>query len=610
MSLPRATPGPDFAEPPPRRLAGLLLKGFGGLLLMAGLLMAVIAGCRHGRLPSSSPASAPADETSGTSTTAAPQADEDAATTGASIPTTAAPAGPEPPAGPAEQAAIGWEALSNLTLALGDQLVELRDGEASVSYGGESEDRYELQNRVVQGDLNGDGTDDVVVHVIMFTAGTGTFHLIVPVINDAGNLLAQTPTTVGDRVVMDEIRINDGKIEVSLFDRGLGEPFIVITQRKTLQIDPATGELRVVDTKPIEALPLPRSDLPDIRIQFEPGAVGAAVSGSIEFSDRQTYLVNAEAGQAFTAAIKAPVGIWLDMRLDGQVIASAVEHSQSISTTLPATGEWRLSVLSAHDGPADYELAVTALPLGTDSDSQRATPAAPIPISSPSAEHGDVIHLTFDDGPSTAYTPKVLDVLARYDAKATFFVLGSLTERHPDLARRITDEGHTLANHTWNHEDLSGLPQASFDGIVSRTQAILGEHATPCLRPPYGSVDAFTEGYASAHGLELVMWTVDTKDWLRPGARTIANRIIQGARNGAIVLMHDGGGDRSQTVQALEIALERLSELGLRYEPLCTPVQPPPVQPPPDEPPPDQSPPDEPPPDEPPPDQPPPDQSP
>ena len=197
-------------------------------------------------------------------------------------------------------------------------------------------------------------------------------------------------------------------------------------------------------------------------------------------------------------------------------------------------------MVSAHAWSADYELTVEALPLEPGPAPE--TEPGPAPETEPETtkgtpadRSGTVVYLTFDDGPHPTYTPKVLDILEIHGARATFFVIGSLAERYPELIRRIIVEGHTVANHTWNHEDLAGLPQASFDETLTRTQAVLGDLATPCLRPPYGSVDAFTLDWAASRGLDLVLWTVDTNDWRRPGAETIAERIVKGATDEAIV---------------------------------------------------------------------------
>ena len=327
------------------------------------------------------------------------------------------------------------------------------------------------------------------------------FHLIVPVINDDGVATALSAVSVGDRVVMDDILIGDGRVQVSLFDRASGEPFTVITQYKTLEIDLAGPEpsVQVIETEPIGDLPLPAPELPDVDVRFEPGAVSAAVPGSIEFRQRQTYTVQAAAGQAFTATLGAPIGVWLDVRLGDEVVAAATERYQRVEATLPAAGAWRVTVVSAHAGPADYQLTVEALPLGSDS------PPPPT---------------------TTADAP---------------------TDTPPPTTPAATSAGP------------GGVVYLTFDDTIGRTQAVLSDRATPCLRPPYGSIDAFTREWATALGLDLVLWTVDTNDWRRPGAQVIADRIVRGATDEAIVLMHDGGGNRTQTVEGLELALDRLS---------------------------------------------------
>ena len=441
-----------------------------------------------------------------------------------------------------------------------------------MSYGGASANMFTLQNRVAQGDLDADGDQDVVAHIVERTAGTGVFHFVVPVINDEGNAVARQPVWVGDRVVIDAISVTDGMIEVSLFDRALDEPFTIISRHTMLEIDVSASEpvVTVVGTEPIEDLPLPGPERPEIDVRFDPGAVSATQSGSIDFRERQTYTVQASQGQAFTATLDAPLGVWLDVRLDDHVVISAAQRSQLVEAELPATGPWKTTVVSSHAGQVDYEVSIEVLPLVEVTPAPTST--APIvrpPRPVTPDDEGAVVYLTFDDGPHPVYTPQVLDVLAHYSARATFFVLGSLVEAHPDIIERIAAEGHTIANHTWNHEVLAGLPRPAFDDTISRTQAILADLATPCLRPPYASIDAYTEEWASSHGLDLMMWTVDPGDWRRPPAAEIADHIVQRAMAGAVVLLHDGGGNRSRTVRGLEMALERLADRGLRYEPVC-----------------------------------------
>ena len=179
------------------------------------------------------------------------------------------------------------------------------------------------------------------------------------------------------------------------------------------------------------------------------------------------------------------------------------------------------------------------------------------------------MYLTFDDGPHPVYTPQMLDVLARYGARATFFVVGSLVEAYPGTTQRIVDEGHTLGNHTWNHDALGGLSREEFDETIGRTQALLSRWGSTCLRPPYASMDASTRDWAAEHGLTVFTWDTSPKDWLQVSAQDISQHIVDYARDGVIMLLHDGGGDRSQTVVGLDSALSQLSRRGYRFEPLC-----------------------------------------
>lgn len=215
------------------------------------------------------------------------------------------------------------------------------------------------------------------------------------------------------------------------------------------------------------------------------------------------------------------------------------------------------------------------LPLVPEVDGVGLGPDDMILVGGPVPPQPGVVHLTFDDGPHPTYTPAVLDVLARHGAKATFFVVGSQVEAHPDLVERILAEGHTLANHSWNHEDLATLHGAELEENIIKTQMLLGEHGTACLRPPFGSVGSDTRDVARSLGFELVLWDVDTLDWQKPRAGTITRRIVDGVLGGSgqgtVVLLHDGGGNRTGTVDGLDGALEVLVDRGFEFEPICVP---------------------------------------
>jgi peptidoglycan/xylan/chitin deacetylase (PgdA/CDA1 family) len=149
-------------------------------------------------------------------------------------------------------------------------------------------------------------------------------------------------------------------------------------------------------------------------------------------------------------------------------------------------------------------------------------------------------------------------------------VLGQLLAVNADLIASGVAAGHTMGNHTFDHVTLSDIGREEFIQQIVRTQKLLAEAGTNCMRPPYGATDAFTLAYAEELGFRVVMWDVDTRDWSLPGAQAIVDETLAGVRPGAIILMHDGGGDRQQTVAALDLVLPRLKEMGYRFETYCT----------------------------------------
>lgn len=179
---------------------------------------------------------------------------------------------------------------------------------------------------------------------------------------------------------------------------------------------------------------------------------------------------------------------------------------------------------------------------------------------------GKRIALTFDDGPSR-YTPALLATLRRLHVPATFFMVGQNVAGHGALLRRMLAEGHELADHSWNHADLGGGGGAASGQIQHTQQAIRNATGyTPCLfRPPYGATGGDLVGRAHALGVASVLWTVDPHDYMRPGAGTIATRVISATRPGAIILSHDGGGPREQTLAAVPAIVSTLRRRGYRF---------------------------------------------
>ncbi|MFI1062864.1 MULTISPECIES: polysaccharide deacetylase family protein [Streptomyces] len=182
------------------------------------------------------------------------------------------------------------------------------------------------------------------------------------------------------------------------------------------------------------------------------------------------------------------------------------------------------------------------------------------------------ISLTFDDGPQPPYTGQVLDVLQRYDVPATFFCTGMYASAYPEYLARMREEGHGIANHTWSHPMLFELTRPQLVEQLDRTNeaiaAATGGRAPTLFRPPYGSRTPETLGWLAEAGLTTVLWDVAPDDWAMPGAGTIATSVVEQARPGSIVLLHDSGGDRSQTVAALAPMIEGLLERGFRIVPV------------------------------------------
>ncbi|MGW4751594.1 glycosyltransferase [Streptomyces chartreusis] len=184
--------------------------------------------------------------------------------------------------------------------------------------------------------------------------------------------------------------------------------------------------------------------------------------------------------------------------------------------------------------------------------------------------------LTFDDGPDPEWTPKVLDVLKEHDAHAVFFVTGTMASRHPDLVRRMVEEGHEIGLHTFNHPDLSFQSKKRIDWELSQNQLAISGAAgirTSLFRPPYSSfADAMdnkswpvTE-YIGKRGYITVVNNTDSEDWRKPGVDEIIRRATPKGGKGAIVLMHDSGGDRHQTVQALDTFLPEMKAEGYEFD--------------------------------------------
>ncbi|MFJ8330094.1 polysaccharide deacetylase family protein [Streptomyces sp. NPDC094437] len=179
--------------------------------------------------------------------------------------------------------------------------------------------------------------------------------------------------------------------------------------------------------------------------------------------------------------------------------------------------------------------------------------------------HGRTMVLTFDDGPDPRYTPHILDTLAEHDVRAMFFVCGEMAVENKDLLARMSDEGHVVGNHTWTHPLLTQMTRGQIRSEMERTSDVIesayGEHPQ-WFRAPYGAWNRAAFQLGAEMGMEPMAWTVDTLDWTTPGTRTIIGRVEDGAAPGVVVLSHDAGGNRSQSVKAIRSYLPELLDSG------------------------------------------------
>ncbi|MCG3042101.1 polysaccharide deacetylase family protein [Streptomyces fenghuangensis] len=182
---------------------------------------------------------------------------------------------------------------------------------------------------------------------------------------------------------------------------------------------------------------------------------------------------------------------------------------------------------------------------------------------------GRTLALTFDDGPNPADTPRLLKVLRKHHVKAVFCLWGDHVEEHPELVRKIVAGGHTLCNHTMHHDDMAAWSPEDIRADLARTNAAIRRAAPgariPYFRAPYGSWGQ-TPQVAASMGMQPLGWRLVIGDWEPHSADEFARRITEGVTPGAVVLLHDGGGDRSATVEAVDRAIPRLRAEGWRFD--------------------------------------------
>lgn len=179
-----------------------------------------------------------------------------------------------------------------------------------------------------------------------------------------------------------------------------------------------------------------------------------------------------------------------------------------------------------------------------------------------------VVALTFDDGPWRSSTDKIVASLKRYDADATFFVLGSQVRGQSARVKATAAAGNEIGVHSWGHANMARRSRKTNSADLKRCSAAITKatgHKPLWFRPPYGSTSTALKRTASSVGLRQAIWTVDTLDWKNRNASKITSRALKGARSGSVILMHDGGGNRSATVKAVPSILKTLQARGYDF---------------------------------------------
>lgn len=180
------------------------------------------------------------------------------------------------------------------------------------------------------------------------------------------------------------------------------------------------------------------------------------------------------------------------------------------------------------------------------------------------------IALTFDDGPDSIYTQQVLNVLKSKKVKATFFLIGSFVERNGNVVERIHKEGHCIGNHAYHHLDFWNLKSKDLlEKEIEPTSELICRFTgiQPCLyRPPFGFMYGDFDEYLKAKGFYIILWDIDPRDYESDRTvQEIKDRVVNGAKDKSIILMHCGNGDRSKTVKALPRIIARLKKMHYRF---------------------------------------------
>lgn len=239
---------------------------------------------------------------------------------------------------------------------------------------------------------------------------------------------------------------------------------------------------------------------------------------------------------------------------------AAAEEPPSISSPLP------LEQISPP--PAEYVVSPIPKPNGHEQTANQEItvnkPVKPDKVKPEASTKKNLISLTFDDGPDRKYTPQVLDILKKYGIKATFFLVGTQVEKYPEIAQRIVDEGHTIANHSWDHKNLTKLPPKALSVEIDKTQKAIYEATgiTPTLlRAPTGAISKSVLDALHEREMLHVYWTVDTRDWAGTSVKDMYKNVMKNTHPGGIILLHSFGGRKNALDNTIDLLPKIIEDL-------------------------------------------------
>ncbi|MFE6834724.1 polysaccharide deacetylase family protein [Streptomyces sp. NPDC057705] len=245
------------------------------------------------------------------------------------------------------------------------------------------------------------------------------------------------------------------------------------------------------------------------------------------------------------------------IRTGGVVVASAAAVAATVWGVATLVEPGKAATQQNVSRPADSGGAAGSQPQAIPEDIAHASEAG-----------GNAVNITIDDGPDPRWTPKVLEVLQRHGVKATFCMVGPQAKAHPDLVKKVVAAGHRLCDHTMDHDTaMDKKPVAYQEHQILDAKKLIEEAAgsgakVEYYRAPGGAFTPDSRRIAALHGMRPLGWNVDTKDFGKPGTAAIVDAVKREIGNGPTVLFHDGGGNRAQTVDALDQVLDWLEEQG------------------------------------------------